>query len=128
MPPVWPRLRPEIIGTRAPQAATIGASISETVSPTPPVECLSSTGPPSAVPPVRGQSSTEPESRIDSVSATRSAVSRSRKKIAIANAATWPSLIDPSVRPWMKNEISSAESVSPSRFLRMISCGRSMAG
>ena len=28
-----------------PQAATIGASISETLSPTPPVECLSSTGP-----------------------------------------------------------------------------------
>ena len=45
MPPVWPRPRPEIIGTKAPQAASIGASIRLTLSPTPPVECLSTTGP-----------------------------------------------------------------------------------
>ena len=42
---MWPSPRPEIIGTSPPQAATIGASSSETLSPTPPVECLSSTGP-----------------------------------------------------------------------------------
>ena len=45
VPPVWPSPRPEIIGTKAPQAATSGASIRLTLSPTPPVECLSSTGP-----------------------------------------------------------------------------------
>src|SRR3954467_6199587 len=43
VPPVWPRPRPEIIGTAAPQAASTGARISETLSPTPPGECLSST-------------------------------------------------------------------------------------
>ena len=41
MPPVWPSPRPEIIGTGTPHAATIGARISDTLSPTPPVECLS---------------------------------------------------------------------------------------
>ena len=48
VPPVWPSPRPEIIGTKAPQAATIGASIRLTLSPTPPLECLSITGPGSA--------------------------------------------------------------------------------
>src|SRR6266850_1352199 len=38
VPPVWPRPRPETIGTSTPQAATSGARISETLSPTPPVE------------------------------------------------------------------------------------------
>ncbi len=44
VPPVWPSPRPDIIGTATPQLATIGASSSETLSPTPPVECLSATG------------------------------------------------------------------------------------
>ena len=44
MPPVWPRPRPEIIGTQTPQAATSGAIISDVLSPTPPVECLSAFG------------------------------------------------------------------------------------
>jgi len=44
VPPVGPRPRPEIIGTRKPQQASSGAKISETVSPLPPVECLSTTG------------------------------------------------------------------------------------
>ena len=48
VPPVWPSPRPEIIGTKRPQAATIGASIRLTLSPTPPLECLSTTGPGSA--------------------------------------------------------------------------------
>jgi hypothetical protein len=41
---VWPSPRPDIIGTATPQAATSGASTSETLSPTPPVECLSMRG------------------------------------------------------------------------------------
>ena len=41
VPPVWPSPRPEIIGTGTPQAAARGARISDTLSPTPPVECLS---------------------------------------------------------------------------------------
>ncbi len=67
VPPVWPSPRPEIIGTKTPQAARIGASMSETLSPTPPVECLSTTGPFKS-----DQSSTLPESRMAVVSATRS--------------------------------------------------------
>src|SRR3954452_437921 len=51
VPPVWPSPRPEIIGTAPPHAATSGASTSETLSPTPPVECLSSTGAAPAPPP-----------------------------------------------------------------------------
>src|ERR1700761_8959852 len=41
VPPVWPRPRPEIIGTKPAQAATIGPSNSEVRTPTPPVEWLS---------------------------------------------------------------------------------------
>ena len=77
----------------APQAASSGARMSDTLSPTPPVECLSSTGP------SRSQASTVPESRIAVVSVTRSRGSRSRKKTAIANAAAWPSLTPPSAMP-----------------------------
>ena len=55
---MWPRPRPEIIGTAPPHAAIIGASSSETLSPTPPVECLSSAGPGS---PASDQSRTSPE-------------------------------------------------------------------
>ena len=44
VPPVWPSPRPESCGTAAPHAATIGTSGSDTLSPTPPVECLSTVG------------------------------------------------------------------------------------
>ena len=43
VPPVCPRPRPEIIGTFSPQAAKAGAKTIDTLSPTPPVECLSTT-------------------------------------------------------------------------------------
>jgi hypothetical protein len=45
VPPVWPRPRPLIIGTGTPSAATSGASTIDTLSPTPPVECLSTLTP-----------------------------------------------------------------------------------
>src|SRR4051812_49053114 len=115
VPPVWPRPRPEIIGTATSQAARIGASMTLTLSPTPPVECLSTTGLP------RSQSSTSPESRIARVSATRSSLSRPRRKKAIASAPTWASLRVPSVIPPTRKAISSANSAAPSRFLRMTS-------
>src|SRR4051794_34746359 len=119
VPPVWPRPRPEIIGTAAPQAARIGASIRLTLSPTPPVECLSTTGA------SRSQSSVLPESRIDVVSARRSSASRPLRKKAIASAPTWASESPPSVMPPTRKAISSWVSVAPSRFLR-ISSGASM--
>ena len=44
VPPVWPSPRPESCGTAAPHAATKGASGKVILSPTPPVECLSTVG------------------------------------------------------------------------------------
>ena len=49
VPPVWPRPRPLILAKGTPQAATIGPTAIEVLSPTPPVECLSTTLRPSAV-------------------------------------------------------------------------------
>ena len=94
------------------------AKIKLTLSPIPPVECLSRAGPGS---PASRQSITVPESRIAKVSATRSAAFMSRKKVAMANAAVWPSETDPSAMPFTMNCNSSASSAAPSRFLRMIS-------
>ena len=48
VPPVWPNPRPDSWGTAAPHAATRGTRISDTLSPTPPVECLSTVGRPTA--------------------------------------------------------------------------------
>src|SRR5271163_449488 len=124
VPPVWPRPRPEIIGTYAPQAASIGASISETLSPTPPVECLSRIGPGRLS---SRQSRLAPERVMARVSATRSSSVIPRKKTAMAKAAAWPSVTAPLVRPAMKSPISPALNGSPSRLARMISCGRIIA-
>src|SRR5690349_14238500 len=89
--------------------------MSETMSPTPPVECLSSTGR------SRSQDMTLPLSRIAVVSVRRSSGSRPRVKHAIANAPTWASLRPPSVIPPTRNAISSGLSFPPSRFLRSTS-------
>src|SRR5690606_832699 len=117
VPPVWPRPRPEIIGTASPHAAAIGASISETLSPTPPVECLSATG---LSPP---HFRTSPESRMASVSATVSLRDIPRRKVAMAKAAACPSETSSLVSPLTKAEISSRESSDPSRLRLTISCG-----
>ncbi len=47
VPPVCPRPRPDSCGTATPKDATSGASGSVILSPTPPVECLSTVGLPS---------------------------------------------------------------------------------
>ena len=44
VPPVIPSPRPETIGTHRPSQARRGARTSETLSPMPPVECLSTFG------------------------------------------------------------------------------------
>ena len=74
VPPVWPSPRPDIMGTATPQLATSGARSSETLSPTPPVECLSTTG--RSMPSKRSRS---PEAIMASVRAASSAGSRPRK-------------------------------------------------
>ena len=69
MPPVWPSPRPLIFPNGTPQAATIGPTAREVLSPTPPVECLSTTLRPSA----ERRSSVSPLRIIASVSANVSA-------------------------------------------------------
>ena len=84
VPPVWPSPRPDIMGTATPQAATSGARTSETLSPTPPVECLSMRGvaQPSNV-------SRWPDASMASVSAASSVRSSPRRNAAIRSAAIW---------------------------------------
>src|SRR3954451_11815792 len=96
--------------------------MSDTLSPTPPVECLSSTGP------SRSQLITLPESRIAVVSVTRSAGSRSRKKTAIANAAACPSVTVPSVMPCTSQRSSSSLRTPPSRLRRISSWAKKVIG
>ena len=84
VPPVWPSARPAIIGTVRPHAAQSGASASEILSPTPPVECLSTAGARSAV-----QRSRSPESIIATVQVVSSRVVMPRQTIAISSADSW---------------------------------------
>ncbi len=92
VPPVWPNPRPDNCGTAAPQAATIGASGSVIMSPTPPVECLSTTGRRSAAKSIRS-----PVAIIAAVQVLSSAASRPRKTIAMASAAICSSPTSPAV-------------------------------
>jgi hypothetical protein len=84
VPPVWPRPRPLTMGTGTPHAATRGASAIEILSPTPPVECLST-----LMPGTLASFSTSPEWSIASVSATVSASSSGFRYAAIRNADIW---------------------------------------
>ncbi len=70
VPPVAPNPRPEIIGTFSPQQASSGATMSEVLSPIPPVECLSTKVPNPLV-----HCSVAPLPSITSTSAARSAAS-----------------------------------------------------
>ena len=70
VPPVCPSPRPLIFPKGTPHAATIGPTASVVLSPTPPVECLSTTRRPSAVP----RSIVSPLATIASVSAKVSAL------------------------------------------------------
>ena len=84
VPPVWPSPRPEIIGTYAPAAAASGARIRLVLSPTPPVECLSTRGPGRSE-----RSSTSPVCIIASVRATVSAGVIPLKNTAMVKAEAW---------------------------------------
>ena len=74
VPPVWPSPRPLILANGTPHAATIGPITIDALSPTPPVECLSTTFRPSA-----DRSITSPLRTIASVSAWVSAAVSPRK-------------------------------------------------
>ena len=75
VPPVCPSPRPLIFPSGTPQAATIGPTAIDVLSPTPPVECLSTTFRPSAAP----TASVSPERIIASVRANVSAAVNPRK-------------------------------------------------
>src|SRR5467141_3826996 len=120
VPPVWPRPRPLTIGTRTPQTAASGASGSEILSPTPPVECLSTLRPG-----MRERSSTFPDLSIAVSQAGSSRTgSRPRKNTAMRKAASCSSATLPSVAPWTRKASSAGSSRPPSRFLRMRSYAR----
>ncbi len=82
VPPVCPSPRPLIFSTLPPQAATSGAKTSVVVSPTPPVECLST-----GMPPTSG-SSISPEQAIAIVKSVVSRASMPFKRMAISSAAS----------------------------------------
>ena len=84
VPPVWPRPRPDIIGTTTPQAAASGARISEVLSPTPPVLCLSTFSPGRS-----DRSTLTPEWTIASVRSAVSSAVMPRRTIAISRAEIW---------------------------------------
>ena len=83
VPPVWPRARPLIMGMASPAAATIGATMNEVLSPTPPVECLSTANLPSG-----DGSKVSPENRIAVVRECNSAALSPRMNAAISHAAS----------------------------------------
>jgi hypothetical protein len=70
--------------TGTPHAATSGSTTSVTLSPTPPVECLSTARSTTSL-----RSSTVPELAIASVSAVVSSAVMPWKNTAISHAATW---------------------------------------
>ncbi len=84
VPPVCPSARPTSMGAPTPQAATSGARQIEILSPTPPVECLSTLGPG-----MSASDSRSPDSIIARVQARSSAGCIPRNRIAINSAATW---------------------------------------
>jgi hypothetical protein len=84
VPPVWPRPRPDIMGTGTPHAAASGARIKEVLSPTPPVLCLST-----LTPGMSRRSTRTPECTIASVSNAVSSAVIPRSRIAISSADAW---------------------------------------
>ena len=92
VPPVWPSPRPDSCGTAAPHAATSGVSGRVILSPTPPVECLSTVG--------RGipdRSRRSPEAIIAAVQREISARLMPRSRMAMASADICSSATAPRV-------------------------------
>ena len=114
VPPVWPRARPLIMGTATPQAAARGATRKLVLSPTPPVECLSTAALPS-----RAGENFSPESRMARVRARVSSSESPRSQAAISQAESCSSGMDPEAAPETRKPISRASSEPPSRFLRI---------
>ena len=84
VPPLKPSPRPDILPTGSPQAATSGSTTRVVLSPTPPVECLSTA---MSTAPLR--SSISPEWAIARVRSVVSCSFIPFSRTAIAQAATW---------------------------------------
>ena len=84
VPPVWPSPRPLILATVPPQAATRGAITRVVVSPTPPVECLST-----FMPGRSERSTTSPECIMAEVSSLTSRSVMPCQHTAISHADIW---------------------------------------
>ena len=84
VPPVWPSARPDIIGTTTPAAAASGATMKLVLSPTPPVECLST-----LMPGMADRSTVSPERSMHSVSRLTSRSDIPEKKTAIKKDDIW---------------------------------------
>ena len=80
---MWPKARPEIMGTQSPAAAAMGATRNEVLSPTPPVECLST-----LFPGRLRKFITLPESRMWVVRLCSSWALSPRQQTAISHAAS----------------------------------------
>src|SRR4051794_21308957 len=116
VPPVCPSPRPDSCGTAAPQAATSGASGRVILSPTPPVECLSTSGRPTSP-----SASTSPESIIAWVQRLVSAASIPFRRIAMARAAICSSATSPRVYAATTQSICSSVRRPPSRLAMITS-------
>ena len=81
VPPVKPKPLPDIFATGTPHDATNGNNIKDTLSPTPPVECLST-----IIPFIFDKSSISPDFAIANAKFVVSSSSIPFKKIAISNA------------------------------------------
>ena len=111
-------IKPDVSTMCIGQAASMGASRKLTLSPTPPVECLSTIG----APYISGsQSRTVPDADMANVSFAASSKLMEFRKTAIASADTCSAGRLSSARPSTKNWISSSVSAPPSRFLRITS-------
>ena len=108
VPPLWPRERPVSLAAGTPHEASTGSAIRLTVSPTPPVECLSTSGPKSAASAHRS-----PDSSIARVNSRVSSESRPRIAAAIRKAARCTSVQLPSAAPATTDHTSSRVSVRP---------------
>ena len=109
------------MGEPRPAAARMGAMRREVLSPTPPVECLSTR---MALGGRERRSRVTPESRMARVRAVSSVGERPRRKVAMRKAAVWASEISRAVMAATRCWISMEESSWPSRLRRMRSRGR----
>src|ERR1700733_10276107 len=120
VPPVCPSARPLSMGTRRPAAAAMGAMRKDVLSPTPPVECLSTVGRAGLPSAGRRRSSCTPEVRMAWVSARTSAGSIPRRKVPIRKALSCASSMESLAAPRAMCAISASLRVWPSRLRRMM--------